>query len=766
MTNQNALSGSIAELATTLQSQIDSLNGRIITGNSETVFKEASIILEQLNALPGSDPRVVQMIFDTLYQGFNALLWKASYQNSLEVVQKLQEIADKMDMPLLVIRSKLASAKAYYMLGFYEKAYQYLEPALDLAINSGFKKELAECLLEKSWYMFETRYPKESAQLKAEALSVAKEAGDPTLYADCLYYRGKSLAADGQVDEADQAFKEAVNIYKQTGNNRGVGRVYRQIMYLVPEDQKDTRQEFLQKSISMAEKHQDKAELAAACSMAGWEVLEEDSKLSIEYFNRSLKLYSELEDKVGMRNVYNGMATYYHHYHQYSDSRKYYQYSIELAEKVEAHFSVSDSYLFIGFTYFDEENYQDAQFNFEKSLQEYMIPGKGSKEDLTIRAYWLALAHCMQGNTKQAEDYFKNTVEGYTNIEDWVALANAYYEMGKSFRSQGDLKRAYDYLLKSVDVFHKTDDVSGLINSYDELVSIGFEEPNYEFSIRILDILIKLNEELDNKAQLASNYKDQAACRYNQNAYEVAVEDYVKALNIYLELKDMNQAAHTYADLADTVFKLDRFNDALNFYSEALNIAKKEKMIDLAAVVYEGMADVYYAVDNFKEAAENYMRAKAAYEVGYEDHMLDISEEELNENMARCYRKTASSAWLNDWDADAVEFYKKALEAYKKIENDLQVAVVNNRLGEIYAEYPGSQQDAIAFYTDALGYYEAFEDDKMIVAEINEELGKLHYGQGDIKKAQTELQAALDLYFNAGDEEGVVRVQEWLDKIG
>ncbi|MBN2615033.1 MAG: tetratricopeptide repeat protein [Bacteroidales bacterium] len=765
MPTQDAFGGSVLELTAKLRPQIDRLEEKIVIGQAEDVIEELNRILEQLEGAPDDDRQVAQLYFDALYVGFQALLWLGRCNELMEVADQLVKIADDTKDPLLITKSMIAKTKTYRWLGYYEKARVFILTVEDVSRRLGFQKELAESLLEKSFYANSVRLLDEVLPLRLEAVSLAKESGDETLYADCLYFLGALYVKNQQPDEADQTLKEALDLYKKTGNNRGICRVFRQIIDVIPLDQKDTRLEFLQKALSLAEESHDPVERAMVYSAAGWEWMDTDKDLSLEYFQKELSLYHELEDQVGLKDCYTEIGGYYYYHSENEKSREYHKKSLEIAEKLEDHFSASNSYLFLGNTYFDEDNFRDALDHFNQSAEQLVIPKKGKKGDLVERILWMARCLALLDDSEKAEEYFNTVVQAYTEREEWGPLANAFADMGRTFRRQRDFKRATDYLLKSIDAFHKAEDVEGLLSSYNEMVGIGFEEPNYPLAIRILDILIKMNDELDRQPTLAENYKDRAAGHFNLEAYEPAVEDYVKALNIFLALKNNDQAGRTYADLAETVLKLDRHDDALGFYAEALSISKQEKMLDLRALVYEGMADVYYATDNYKDAAKQYLKAKAAYDVGFEDGLLDLTEEELNEIGGRCYRKAASSAWLNDWDGDAVFLYKKALKAYKKVGDDLQIAEVNHRLGDVLADNSDSYQEALDCYSKALHYYETYEKEKLTEAELYEGMGNLHLELGDTRRAEMELQTALDYYYNEGEEEAVARVQEILEEL-
>ncbi|NDJ21131.1 tetratricopeptide repeat protein [Nostoc sp. B(2019)] len=81
----------------------------------------------------------------------------------------------------------------------------------------------------------------------------------------------------------------------------------------------------------------------------------------------------------------------------------------------------------------------------------------------------------------------------------------------------------------------------------------------------------------------------------------------------------------------------------------------------------------------------------------------------------------------------AIETWEKALDAYKKVNNAKNAAVVSENLARAYQQL-GDTKEAIAFFNEAITHYSAVKDLRQ-VGRMLTELAQTYNNQGQVRKA-------------------------------
>ena len=281
-------------------------------------------------------------------------------------------------------------------------------------------------------------------------------------------------------------------------------------------------------------------------------------------FNRTLKIFEELNDKEGMANALGNLGLVYKNQGDLTKAIRFYERSIALNESVGNEVGVSNNLKNIARIDASRGNLAQAITYYRKSLKiEEQI---GNDKGVAMTLNGIASIYELQNDYSNALRHYQKSHELSKGIEDKYGMLAPLHNMGNIFAQQGKLDSALFFYEKSFTIANEIDDLKSEAASLETIATIYLE---------------KKNEKL-------------------------AIDYYEKGLSIAKQLGDATIISTCLNGLGNVYFRQGKATAAISYYTEALDWSYKSENPTKISAAANSLYLSYKAVGNGKKALENY----------------------------------------------------------------------------------------------------------------------------------------------------------------
>ena len=208
-----------------------------------------------------------------------------------------------------------------------------------------------------------------------EGLKIRKEVGDKHGIAESLNNIAIVFEKHGDIPHALEYHHEALKIQEEINDKQGFSLSLNNIAHIY-EDQGDIPKamEYYQKSLKIGEELNNSEGIATELSNIGLLYYKESQRnvisksyaidtlfnKSMEYFERSLKLFTELNDSVAIATLLQNIGNIYKEKNDHSRAMEYFSRSLELRKEIHNKRGIANSLYYIGGVYLDGNDYAKA----------------------------------------------------------------------------------------------------------------------------------------------------------------------------------------------------------------------------------------------------------------------------------------------------------------------------------------------------------------------------------------------------------------------
>lgn len=337
---------------------------------------------------------------------------------------------------------------------------------------------------------------------------------------------------------------------------------------------------------------------------------------AIYIWEYTIKYYSDINDKVGEIDCYNGLGESYRKLGNFNLAIEYQNKALQMAEQINDKSKISACYINLGVAY-------HALGNNEKSINCHINALKIKKE--MGDDSWIS--HC------------------YTNI-------------GAVYATSGAFDKAIEYNLKALSFGR---DIIGNIWELRSFINLGLAYHGigeYRKSIDYYEKALRITNEIGDLSEISSCYTNLGSTYYNIGNIESARKYYNESLKIDKKINDKSGEGKCYGNLGNTYFALGDYDNAMKNYNIAFNIANEVDDKQWKSICLMNIGNVYQKINDFEAAINSYMK------------VLDLClSEELRDKYTEsiCYLNLGTAYMKIDENKNAIQNYEKAIESSRKI---------------------------------------------------------------------------------------------------
>lgn len=273
--------------------------------------------------------------------------------------------------------------------------------------------------------------------------------------------------------------------------------------------------------------------------------------LAEQYFERSRKLYDELNDPDGV---------------------------------IEANIGISETLKFV----------EDFEGSIKSGYQALAIADSLGRPDKVadIKSI-LGRIFIDRGDSKAAKPLIDDAREYFEEENDPVAIAMIHEDLAFLYAEYGDLDTAFEYAEMAYKSFKELNDADGFITSSYLLSSLYIREQNWNQALAFIDQAIIAIEAVEDKRELHNYYMDKSfilmqigrtdmarAALEMFRTYGHRFEDPSTEMRYFKELTDLHRLDGEYQQAVVTASRYDAAKDAFNNF-------KKEKAIEELKIKYK-----------------------------------------------------------------------------------------------------------------------------------------------------------------------------------
>jgi adenylate cyclase len=228
-----------------------------------------------------------------------------------------------------------------------------------------------------------------------------------------------------------------------------------------------------------------------------------NSKLSLQYYLKSLRLREEVRDSSGIGETLNNIGLIHHAQGNIPLAIDYYQKSLKIQELIDDYTGMSTTILNLGVISSDQGDYTNALTYFLRSyeLQERTGDEYGKAHSL----HNLSRIYQRKGNFEKALRTIQQSLEIRRKIQDTKGIAYSLFNMGNILSKMdtiGETKVIQKEYLESLAIFEKLEDKEGVAYVMNQLAELYFKNREYMRALDCAERALSLGKELGYPEQI------------------------------------------------------------------------------------------------------------------------------------------------------------------------------------------------------------------------------------------------------------------------
>ncbi|RLD77464.1 MAG: hypothetical protein DRJ10_11900, partial [Bacteroidetes bacterium] len=245
------------------------------------------------------------------------------------------------------------------------------------------------------------------------------------------------------------------------------------------------------------------------------------------------------------------------------------------------------------------DNYSAIE-NYNKSIE--ILRAIDDKLALANNYTDIGIIKYLNGNYIVAEYYYKKAVKIYEELNNEPSLAKVYRNYGNLFLKQGDYPLSIEYYQKSLEICEKLNDLRSASRCYNNIGYIYTETQRYVWAIDYLKNSLKIKKEIGDQRGIATALNNIGNVYLGKNEFDSALVYFSKSLTIRREVKAIRHEAISLQNIGRVYFAQKKYDIAEEFLQNALRIYKMLEESEKIGNIYTELASLKIEENKFNEA--------------------------------------------------------------------------------------------------------------------------------------------------------------------
>ncbi len=311
--------------------------------------------------------------------------------------------------------------------------------------------------------------------------------------AEILLYFGKSEECREELEECENLLKELQKEQFSEIKLREASILYQKGCLFFLEGDLDKSLSFFERSLKLYEQLDNKQKSANTLSNIGVSyTIKGDHNRSFDYYQQSIKIREEIGDKTGLAESYRNYGVYYHHKEEFHLSFEFLRKGLALREEMGDQIGIAQTLNTLGVVKGKTGDIKGALDDFIKSLA--ISEEIGNVQDTPTSLLSIGIIYSKMGELNKALEYYQASLKLYEELENELSLAWLYANIGETYRKKDDAKLAIDYFKKGLEIFENLGDNYYKIWILFQLICIYTETNLLEKANELLEEIEQINK--------------------------------------------------------------------------------------------------------------------------------------------------------------------------------------------------------------------------------------------------------------------------------
>jgi len=325
---------------------------------------------------------------------------------------------------------------------------------------------------------------------------------------------------------------------------------------------------------------------------------------ALECFEKSLKIYEEMGDKIGMGVTINNIGLIHNNQGDIPKALECYSRSLKIFEEIGDKQGIADCLYTIGVIYSDKGDIQKALENSQKSLK--LREEMGDKRNMAYSHSTIGIIYQNLGNIPKALEHFDKSLKLREMVGDKSGIAQSLHVIGNIYHSQDDIQKSLEYFNRSLKIREEMGYKKGIVLSLNSIGTIYSNQSNFSKALEYYSRSLKLGEEIGDKYGIASVLNLIGSLFNKQSDLSKALENFARSLKINEEIGNKQGVATSLNNIGSIYLKQKSYSKAIEYFLKSIEISKK---LGFPVAIREAAKQLnvsYKATGNHKLALENY----------------------------------------------------------------------------------------------------------------------------------------------------------------
>ena len=291
---------------------------------------------------------------------------------------------------------------------------------------------------------------------------------------------------------------------------------------------------------------------------------------SLVFFNRSIEIYTQINDKQGIVNVTADIGVLFGNLSEYSRALEFMNIAFEKAVELNDSALLSKIYNNEGLVYLSLGDYERALDYFYKSLKIHEL-----SNNLRWKSYAynnIGIVHEKMKEYDKALDYNFKSLEIKLELKRESDIVFSYSNISELYTLKGDFEDALKYEMKSLEINKKLKYKLGTAFSLYNISNIYIGKEDYKNAIQYIDKSYALMQELNNKEYIFNCHINYGKTFLKLGELEKAEYHLLTALKISNDINSKEAKLISNEILSTTYFILRDYKKAYAFQNNYIEL--------------------------------------------------------------------------------------------------------------------------------------------------------------------------------------------------
>jgi tetratricopeptide (TPR) repeat protein len=304
---------------------------------------------------------------------------------------------------------------------------------------------------------------------------------------------------------------------------------------------------------------------------------------AIEYQTQSLKLEEELGNKKGIAYSLNNIGNIYHDQNYHEKAIEFYTKGLILSEELNDNTGISNCLVGLGSVYYNQKNFDKALHHFLRGLK--ISEEHDLKQTMANALGNIGLIYYDQGNYAKALDIQTQCLKIDEELEDKQGVAISLLNIGNIYFKKRDYTKSYDYSSRALVIAKQIGSKNEVKQAALSLFNTLKVTAKYKQALEMHELYVQTKDSMENeenqkeiiRQEYKYNYDKKAATDSIANAKEKEIKD-VEIAKQQAELKaKRNQQYGLFCGLALVILFAGVIYNRLKVTQQQKVIIEKQK---------------------------------------------------------------------------------------------------------------------------------------------------------------------------------------------